>query len=320
MGSVPTAAASLGYKIGVHLHHHGHDHSHHDLSRAGNRSRMRIALAINLALLVAGVAGALLFDSVALLADAGHVLSDVAAIAAGLFAAALALRPPDRRRTFGFARGEILAALVNGLTLVVVSVLVVAEAISRLSDPPDVVGTGVLAVGVVGLLGNVAATVALAGGDRGDLNLEGVLRHSVADALGSLGVVVAGAIVALTGWAYADGIAGLAIGVLILLGSWRLITAPLHVLMEGAPEGIDVEAVGTAMVGVGGVREVHDLHIWTLTSDFPALAAHVLIDPAEDVDAVRERIEALLHDAFGIQHTTLQVMLEPLVQLEDRRA
>ena len=300
----------------MHLHHHDHDHG---ISRSGNRARMRVALAINLVLLVAGVAGWLLFDSVALLADAGHVLSDVGAIAVGLFAAAIALRPPDRRRTFGFHRGEILGALVNGVTLVVVAALVIVEAIRRLSDPPDVDGTGVLVVGVIGLLGNVAATVVLASGDREDLNLEGVLRHSAADALGSIGVVVAGAVVVTTGWLYADGIAGLAIGVLILVGSWRLVTAPVNVLMEGAPEGIDVDGVGQAMIGVDGVREVHDLHIWTVTSGFPALAAHVMAHPAEDVDTVRERLEKLLHDEFRIEHTTLQVMAERLVQLEDRR-
>jgi cobalt-zinc-cadmium efflux system protein len=280
---------------------------------------MRFALAVNLVLLAAGLAGWLLFDSVALLADAGHVLSDVGAIAVGLFAAAIAARPPDQRRTFGFQRGEILAALVNGLTLVAVAVLVIVEAIRRLSDPPDVDGTGVLVVGVIGLAGNVLATVALAGGDRRDLNLEGVLRHSLADALGSVGVVVAGLIVLTTGWAYADGIAGLAIGVLILLGSWRLVTMPVNVLMEAAPEGIDVDEVGNAMVAVPGVREVHDLHIWTVTSDFPALAAHVVTGPDEDTDAVRVRLEALLHDRFGLHHTTLQVMATRLVQLEDRR-
>lgn len=280
---------------------------------------MRIALAINLALLVTGVVGALLFDSVALLADAGHVLSDVGAIAIGLFAAAMAARPPDQRRTFGFHRGEILAALINGVTLVVVAVLVVVEAVGRLSDPPDVDGTGVLVVGLIGLLGNLGATLALAGGDRGDINLEGVLRHSVADALGSLGVLAAGLVVVTTGWAYADGIAGLAIGALILLGSWRLVSMPLNVLMEGAPEGVDVEAVGNAMVGVEGVREVHDLHIWTVTSGFPALAAHVMAEPSHDADEVRERIEVLLQESFEIHHTTLQVMAARLVQLEDRR-
>ena len=280
---------------------------------------MRVALAINLAMLVAGVAGAIAFDSVALLADAGHVLSDVGAIAIGLFAAAMAARPPDARRTFGFYRTEILAALVNGLALVAVAVLVVAESIGRLSDPPEVAGVGVLAVGLLGLAGNVAATVALAGGDRSDLNLEGVLRHSVADALGSLGVVAAGAVVAITDWHYADGIAGIAIGVLILFGSWRLVTAPLQVLMEAAPEGIDVDEVGRAMVEVPGVREVHDLHIWTVTSNFPALAAHVLTEAGQSVDDVREAIEAVLHDRFNIEHTTLQVVEDRLVQLEDRR-
>jgi cobalt-zinc-cadmium efflux system protein len=300
----------------VHLHHHDHDHG---ISREANRTRMRVALAINLVLLAAGVAGAILFDSVALLADAGHVLSDVGAIAIGLFAAAIAVRPPDQRRTFGFQRGEILAALVNGLTLVAVAVLVIVEAIGRLSDPPDVEGAGVLAVGIIGLLGNAAATVALAGGDRKDVNLEGVLRHSFADALGSLGVVASGLVVLTTGWAYADGIAGLAIGVLILLGSWRLVSMPVNVLMEGAPENVDVERVGHAMAAVAGVREVHDLHIWTVTSDFPALAAHVMVDHTDNVDEVRERIEKLLHDEFGIHHTTLQVMSERLVQLEDRR-
>jgi cobalt-zinc-cadmium efflux system protein len=303
----------LGYKLpDVHTHDHG-------ISRTGNRARMRFALAVNLVLLATGLAGWLLFDSVALLADAGHVLSDVGAIAIGLLAAAVAARPPDQRRTFGFQRGEILAALVNGLTLVAVAVLVIIEAIRRLSDPPDVDGTGVLVVGVIGLIGNVVATIALAGGDRKDLNLEGVLRHSLADALGSLGVVVAGLVVATTGWAYADGIAGIAIGVLILLGSWRLVSMPVNVLMEAAPEGIDVDEVGNAMVAVGGVREVHDLHIWTVTSDFPALAAHVVTEPDEDVDLVRERLEALLHERFGLHHTTLQVMASRLVQLEDRR-
>src|SRR3954451_5966886 len=163
---------------------------------------MAIALAINLALVVAGVAGAILFDSVALLADAGHVLSDAAAIGIGLGAAAMAARPAAGRRTFGFHRTEIFAALVNGILLVGVAVLVFVEAIGRFSDPPDVVGGGVLAIGVVGLAGNVVATFVLLAGDRSDLNLEGVLRHSAADALGSLGVIASGAIVLATGWEY----------------------------------------------------------------------------------------------------------------------
>ena len=280
---------------------------------------MVLALAINVVLLFAGVAGALVFDSVALLADAGHVLSDLGAIGLGLGAAALAGRPAAGRRTFGFGRTEILAALVNGIALVAVAAFVTVEAIGRLSDPPDVAGLGVLIVGLAGLAGNVAATLVLAGGDRRDLNLEGVLRHSAADALGSLGVIVSGTVVLASGWAYADAIAGLLIGVLIVAGSWRLIREPFDVLMEAAPRGIDVADVGAAMAAVPGVREVHDLHVWTVTSGFPALAAHVLVAPDEDVDTVRRRIEALLAERFEIEHTTLQAMAAPLLELEDRR-
>lgn len=280
---------------------------------------MWIALAINVALVAIGAAGALLFDSVALLADAGHVLSDVGAIALGLTAAAMAARPARGRRTFGFHRSEILAALVNGVVLLAVAVLVFVEAIGRLSDPPDVEGAGVLVVGLVGLAGNAVATAVLVSGDRSDLNLEGVLRHSVADALGSLGVVASGAIVLASGWGYADPIVGILIGVLILASAAGLVRDALDVLMEAAPAGIDVQEVGRAMASVAGVREVHDLHVWTVTSGFPALAAHVRTAPGEDVDQVRRRVEAVLHDRFGIDHTTLQTMAEPLLELEDRR-
>ena len=280
---------------------------------------MGVALGINVLLLAAGVAGAIVFHSVALLADAGHVLSDVAAIGLGLVAAAMAAKPAAGRRTFGSYRAEILSALANGVLLILVAALVFVEAISRLSDPPDVKGAGVLAIGVVGLAGNAAATIALAGGERQDLNLEGVLRHSAADALGSLGVVVSGLVVLATGWDYADPIVGILIGVLIVIGSWRLVSEPLAVLMEEAPAGVDVQQVGRAMVAVPGVREVHDLHVWTVTSGFPALAAHVLTEPTEDVDEVRQRVETVLADRFSIEHTTLQMMVERLIEIEDRR-
>jgi cobalt-zinc-cadmium efflux system protein len=277
------------------------------------------ALGVNVVMVVAGVVGAVVFHSVALFADAGHVLSDVGAIGLALFASAMATRPARGRRTFGFYRTEILAALANGITLVVVAVIVFVEAAVRLSDPSDVKGLGVLVIGGIGLLGNVAATAALAGGDRKDINLEAVLRHSAADALGSLGVIVAGAIVLITGWDRVDPIIGMLIGILILLGSWRLIREPLDVLMEAAPPGLDVHEIGTAMASVEGVREVHDLHVWTVTSGFPALAAHVRTDPARDVDEVRLEVERVLAERFGIEHTTLQTMAEPLLELEDRR-
>lgn len=278
-----------------------------------------VALGINVLLVGISLGGAILFHSAALLADAGHVLSDLGAIVLALLAAGLAARPATGRRTFGLRRSEILAALVNGLVLAALAVLVVVESARRLPDPPDVEGAGVLAAGLVGFAGNVAATVVLARGDRRDLNLEGVLRHSAADALGSFGVIVAGAVVLSSGWREADPIAGILIGVLILAGSWRLIREPLDVLMETAPAGIDVAAIGAAMAAVPGVREVHDLHVWTVTSGFPALSAHVLCEPGEDADGVRRRLEALLGERFEIEHTTIQAMTARLLELEDRR-
>ena len=293
-------------------------HDHHAHTRHADRGRMAIALAINLVMLVVAVIGGIVFDSLALLADAGHVLADVGAIVLALVAGWMASRPAPARATFGFRRGEILAALVNGVVLAAIAVLVIVEALSRLDSPPDVDGAGVLAVGAFGLTGNLAATAVLARGDRSDINLEAVLRHSAADALGSLGVIVAGALV-LLGWNGADVVVSIAIGLLILAGSVRLIREPLGVLMEAAPAGIDVREVGRAMCAVPGVREVHDLHVWTVTSGFPALAAHVRTEHDEEPNAVRERLEAVLHERFGLDHTTLQVVRDELLQLEDRR-
>ena len=215
-----------------------HAHAHHalDARRADNRRRMQIALAINAAMLVAAAVGGILTGSLALLADAGHVLSDVGAIALGLAAAALASRSGGPRSTFGLQRSEVLAALVNGLALVVIAVLVAIAAVGRLSDPPDIEGAGVLILGLVGLAGQRRARpVVLARGDRADVNLEGVLRHSLADALGSLAVIASGAIILATGWLEADAVAGLLVAVLILLASFRLIMEPLGVLMEIRP-------------------------------------------------------------------------------------
>jgi cobalt-zinc-cadmium efflux system protein len=287
--------------------------------RAGNARRMTIALAINLVMLAVAVAGWLVFDSVALLADAGHVLSDVGAILLGIGAAWAASRPARGRRTFGLGRTEIFAALTNGVLLLAVAALVFIEAVSRLSDSPDVDGAGLAAVGAFGMLGNAVATVVLARGDREDVNLEGVLRHSAADALGSLGALAAGLVIVAGGPDEADAVAALLIGCLIVLGSWRLIRDPLDVLLESAPRGLDVNEVGDAIARVPGVREVHDLHIWTVTSGFPALAAHLRTDPHGDQDAIRAEVEAVLRERFAIAHTTLQAMPERLLAIEDRR-
>jgi cobalt-zinc-cadmium efflux system protein len=268
---------------------------------------MQMALVINVAMLVAAVAGGLLTGSLALLADAGHVLSDVGAIGLGLAGAALATRSGGSRSTFGLQRSEVFAALVNGLALVVIAVLVGIAAIGRLSDPPDVEGAGVLAIGLFGLAGNAAATWVLARGDRADVNLEGVLRHSLADALGSIAVVASGAVVLATGWLQADPVASLAVAGLILLASARLVMEPLGVLMETAPAGLDVDELVQALGEIDGVSEVHELHVWNVTTGFVALSAHVVVAADRDRDRARRELEYLLRERYGIVHTTLQM-------------
>ncbi len=303
----------------AHDHAHGEDghshagHSHgygaHALEarRADSRRRMVIALAINLALFAIEVVGGILAGSLAVLADAGHLLSDVASIVLALIAVRLAARPASGRRTFGYMRSEVLAALVNGLLLVAVSVGIGIAAVGRLSDPPEIEGGAVLVLGVLGLLGNLVATWVLSRGERADVNLEGVLRHSAADALGSLGVVLAGLIVLLGGSDIVDPIVGILISVLVLFSSWRLIKEPIDVLMEAAPAGLDVDQVGAAICGVEGVRSVHDLHVWTVTAGFGAIAAHVVVARGTDRDLVRQQLELLLRETYGIEHTTLQM-------------
>jgi cobalt-zinc-cadmium efflux system protein len=273
------------------------------------------ALSINLGLLVAEAIGGILTGSLALLADAGHVLSDAGSIVLALIAVRLATLPAAGRRTFGYQRSEVLAALVNGLLLVAVSVAVAVAAVGRFGDPPEIDGWGVLALGVFGLAGNVAATIVLAGGEREDLNLEGVLRHSVADALGSIGVIVAGAVVLLGGSPVVDPIVGLLIAVLILASSWRLIKEPFDVLMEAAPAGVDVDGIGAAICQEEGVRSVHDLHVWTVTAGFGAIAAHVVVAQGADRDLIRRRLELTLREGYGIEHTTLQMEEEASQEL-----
>lgn len=291
--------------------HAGHSHSFGSFALQARREdssrRMWVALAINAGLLLAEAVGGIITGSLAVLADAGHLLSDVGSIVLALIAARLAARPAAGRRTFGYQRSEVLAALINGLLLVAVSVAIAVAAIGRLSDPPAIDGAGVLALGALGLAGNLAATLVLARGERADINLEGVLRHSAADALGSLGVLLAGAVVLAGGSDVVDPIVGLLIAALVLVSSWRLIKEPVDVLMEAAPAGVDVDGMGAAICEEEGVRSVHDLHVWTVTAGFGAIAAHVVVATESDRDLIRRRLELALRERFGIEHTTLQM-------------
>jgi cobalt-zinc-cadmium efflux system protein len=266
-----------------------------------------VVLALTAALAVAELAGGLVAGSLALLADAGHMLSDASSLALALGAIWLARRPPTARMSFGFRRAEILAALANGVALVAIAIWIFVEAAGRLADPPEVRGGTILAVALAGMAVNLIGIAILWPRRAGGLNVRAAFLHVLADLLGSAGVVVAAALVLTTGWLAADPLVGLLIGVLVLASSWRILRESIAVLLEAAPEGIDADAVGRRMAGAPGVREVHDLHIWTITSGFPALSAHVVVGPEEDCHARRRELAAVLAAEFGLDHTTLQV-------------
>jgi len=286
--------------------------------RGPARRALKLVLPLILTFTVVEVVAGFLAGSLALLADAAHMLSDSLAIGLALFAIWIAERPETSRRTFGFKRAEILAALVNGLALVAVSMWIFYEAYRRLGDEPDVLGGWMLVVACGGLAVNVAG-IAILHRSRGEsLNVSAAFRHLLADLLGSVGVIVAALVILFTGWQYADPVAGAAIGVLVLASSWSIIRDSVEILLEGAPSGIDVDEVGRAMAATAGVVEVHDLHVWTITSGFPALAAHVVVARDEDCHAKRRELDRILHERFALEHTTLQVDHEgpDLLQLD----
>jgi cobalt-zinc-cadmium efflux system protein len=276
--------------------------------------RERKALATALVLVVAfaavEVVAGFAAGSLALLADAAHMLSDGLALGLALFAAWLGGRPATPERSFGWRRAEVLAALVNAVALVGLGAWIVWEAVGRLSDPPAVTGAWVLGAGIAGLAVNVAAARVLHGAGSG-LNVRAAMLHVLADLASSAGVVLAGLVVLATGWSGADPIAGLLIGVLVVLSTVGVLRETVGVLLEGAPAGMDARAVGAAIASSPGVVGVHDLHLWTITSGFPALSAHVLVEAGADCHAIRRELEALLRDRYDLSHTTLQVEHAP---------
>jgi cobalt-zinc-cadmium efflux system protein len=292
----------------VHVHAHGHVH---DAGRAAGTRALALSLGLVVAFAVVEVVAGVVADSLALLADAGHMVSDAAGLGLALVAAWAAGRPATFARTFGFRRAEILAALANGVALVAIAIWIFVAAFGRLRDPVEPLGGWMLAVGVAGLGVNVAAAWLLHRSGADSLNVRAAMRHVLADLLGSFGVIVAGVIVLATGWAAADPLVSIVIGVLILASSWSVLRESVGILLESTPREIDGEEVGRAMVALPGVQQVHDLHIWTITSGFPALSAHVLVDRGADCHALRADLEAVLHDRFGLDHTTLQVEHAP---------
>jgi cobalt-zinc-cadmium efflux system protein len=296
------------------------DHQH-DV-RAQNRRVLAVVLGLTAAFTVVEVVGGIATGSLALLADAAHMLSDNFALGLALFAVWLAGRPSTPERTFGYQRAEILAALANGVILVALALWIFVEAWQRFSSPPDVLAGWVAVVAVLGLGVNLVAAFLLHRHGHDTLNTRAALRHVLADALGSVGVLVSALVILGTGWEYADPVAGVVIGVLVLASSWTVLRDSVHILLEGAPKGIDAAALGRRLAEMPGVVDVHDLHVWTITSGFHALSAHVLVDRGDDCHARRRELEEVLLREYGIRHTTLQVdhvAAPAVVSIQSRR-
>jgi cobalt-zinc-cadmium efflux system protein len=286
----------------VHEHAHGHAHV-----GSGDARRIGLALALILAFMGAEIAVGILAHSLALLSDAAHMLTDAGALAMSLVVLRLAAQPAGGNRTFGLRRSEILSAQANGAALLVLALLIVYGAVRHLVSPPPSRGGAILVVALAGIGVNLLATWQLGGANRDSLNVEGSFQHLLNDLFAFIATAIAGAVIIATTWVRADAVAALLVATLMLRASWRLLRDSGRVLLDIAPAGLPVEEIGTAMAAHPQVVEVHDLHVWEVTTEFPTLSAHVLVEPGADCHGIRRELEALLRDRFGLEHTTLQV-------------
>lgn len=294
-------------------HDHGHEHAH-DLRQqsTGGKRDLLIALSITILMMIAEVIGGLLSNSLALLSDAGHMLTDNLALLLSFFAMKFATMPATEKRTFGFYRLEILAALINGIILVVVSLYIIYQAYLRMINPQRVEGMLMLIVAAIGLVANIIGAVVLMKHSHSNLNIRGAYLHIVGDAFSSVGVVVGGVIILSTGWYLIDPILSILISFVIIYGAWALVKESVSILLESVPSHIDIETVATAIGKVRGVREAYHIHVWTITSGVHAMSAHVLIDDqlvSRSRDLIDD-IKTLLAEKFKILHSTIQLECE----------
>jgi cobalt-zinc-cadmium efflux system protein len=292
----------------AHAHdHHGHAGHSHGVSADADRGKLVVAVALLGSFMLFEVVVAIAAHSLALLGDAAHMLTDTGAIALALVAMRLAAKPARGAMTFGLKRAEILSAQFNGATLVIFGLLIVFAGVRRLIEPPAVGGTAVLVVALVGIVVNLAATWTLSKANRQSMNVEGAFQHVLTDLAAFVCTAIAGAVIILTGFDRADGIASLVIAALMLRSGYGLLRDSGRVFLEASPQGLDPDEIGRAMTHVPCVQEVHDLHVWEVTSGFPSLSAHVLVGTGDDCHAARRALERMLNDRFEITHTTLQV-------------
>jgi len=307
----------------AHAHPHPHAGHGHTVSGDADVRRLGWALALILAFMAAEVAAGIVADSLALLSDAAHMLTDAVAIALALLAMRLARRPPAGGFTYGLKRAEILSAAVNGASLLVLGGLIVVEGVRRLIDPPDVEGALVLVVALVGIPVNLGALRLIASAERRSLNVEGAFRHILTDLFAFIATAIAGAAILWGGFERADGIASLLVAATMLWAAYGLLRDSGRVFMEAAPPGLDPEAIGNALASEAGVVEVHDLHVWEVTTGMPAVSAHLIVGREDDCHNARFRAAALLAERFGVEHSTLQVEHESdqhaLLEIEPTR-
>jgi cobalt-zinc-cadmium efflux system protein len=284
-------------------------HSHSE-GRSRQQTYLLIVLLMTGTFMVVEVVGGLFTGSLALLADAGHMLTDVAALGLSAFAMWMAARPSTPEKSYGYHRAEILAAVTNAVVLMLLAIWILYEAYRRVFEPPHVLGVPMLLIGFVGLAVNVAGMKLLADESASSLNVRSAYLEVLSDAISSIGVILGGVTIWLTGWFLIDPLLSAGISGFIVWRTWSLLTQAVHVLMEGVPTHLNPKEVGQAMVGVAGVQEIHDLHIWTITSGLDALSAHVVVSIGEDRDVVLDRLQSLLRERWKLAHTTLQTVEE----------
>ncbi|SER83910.1 cobalt-zinc-cadmium efflux system protein [Gracilibacillus ureilyticus] len=289
-------------------HSHDHDHGHHHHHHTNNKKALFISFLFISIFMIVEIIGGLLTNSLALLSDAGHMFSDAFALGLSLFAFKLSEKAANVQKTFGYKRFEILAAFINGITLVGISLYIFWEAYHRFLEPPNVNGT-MLWIAVIGFIVNViVAFILMYSGDTEDnLNMRSALLHVLGDLLGSVGAIIAGVLILLFGWNIADPIASILVALLILISGYRISRDSIHILMEGIPANLSFEAMENRLVQIDGVISIHDLHAWTITSNFPSFSCHMVVEENTDRDLILKKAAKVLHDEFSIHHTTIQV-------------
>lgn len=303
------------HRTGEAAEEHGHNHDHF---RAAGRKGLKVVLVLTGTFMVVEFVGGWIANSLALMADAGHMLTDFGAIALSLFALRFAQRPATPEKTYGYLRLEILAALLNGAALIVLAIFIFYEALQRFRSPAEVQTGLMLVVAIFGLLVNVAAAAILHRSAGHSLNVRGAYLHVLGDLLGSIGAITAAVVIMTTGWLAADPLISIAVGILILISSWRLVRESVNVLLEAVPAHIDLSEVRRAIEEIPGVADVHDLHVWTVTSGFLAMSGHAVVFNLEENQWILEEIHHRLHERFGIHHITIQLEHQAMLGHEER--